>query len=57
MMLLLKVLRIWKNQDINLDKVFKATVSLLLMFTFILIFWVLVEGRDANFPSTGNITF
>uniref|UniRef100_A0A8C0V6L9 Nucleolar protein 11 n=1 Tax=Cyanistes caeruleus TaxID=156563 RepID=A0A8C0V6L9_CYACU len=27
MMLLLKVLRIWKNEDINLDKAFKATLS------------------------------
>lgn len=33
MMLLLKVLRIWKNEDINLDKAFKATVSLLHVFS------------------------
>lgn len=26
---LFKVLRIWKDEDVNLDKVFKATVSLL----------------------------
>lgn len=31
---LFKVLRIWKDEDVNLDKVFKATVSLLHMFTF-----------------------
>lgn len=31
---LFKVLRIWKDEDVNLDKVFKATVSLLRMFTF-----------------------
>lgn len=57
MMLLLKVLRIWKNKDINLDKVFKATVSLLHAFTFMLTFWILVEGRDANLHNTSNITF
>lgn len=35
-MLLFKVLRIWKDEDVNLDKVFKATVSFLHMFTFML---------------------
>lgn len=44
MMLLLKVLRIWKNEDINLDKAFKATVSLIHVFC---VFWILVEGRNA----------
>lgn len=45
MMLLLKVLRIWKNEDLNLDKAFKATVSVLQVFSCV--FWILVEGKTA----------
>ncbi|NXP33592.1 NOL11 protein, partial [Leiothrix lutea] len=37
-----KVLRIWKDEDINLDKAFKATVSLLHMFSSMYIVWLLV---------------
>lgn len=53
-MLFLKVLRIWKNEDINLDKVFKATVSLL---TCSLLCWWRGEMLDASFCSTSSGTF